>query len=125
MVDQPMAPIVTKEELKEFTEEKYKANPEPYNRLLAEIAKTGINPYTWKEIKRLVSYKVETILREFYTKNLDIETKEIFQEKLKSILEPLSHFIETYIFPYFSNLKKRTIHFTENLRIGAKPTKTL
>ena len=95
MVDQPMAPIVAREELKDFTEEKYKAAPEPYNRLLSEVAKTGVNPYTWKEIKKFICYKAEAIIKEFYAKNLDVESKEVFNERLKTVLEPLTHFIET------------------------------
>ncbi len=104
MVDQPMPlaspstpPIVSKEELKDFTEIKYKVNPEPYNRLLSEIAKTGANPYGWKDVKKFICYKAESVIREFYAKNLDIESKEIFEDRLKTVLEPLNHFVETYI----------------------------
>ena len=70
MVDQPVA-IVSREEVKgrsgvqniiDFNEEKYKTSLESYNKLLVEIAKTGSNPYTWKEIKKFICYKSEAVL---------------------------------------------------------------
>ena len=79
----------------EFEEAKYKANQEPYNKLLEEVAKSGINPYTWKDIKKFIIFKANSVISEFWTKNVDIEPKEAFEEKLKTVLEPLNHFIET------------------------------
>ena len=66
-----------------------------YDKLLEEIAEKGKNPYTWGEIKPLICYKANTVLEDFYTKNMDMESKEAFNKRLKEVLEPLSHFIET------------------------------
>ncbi len=50
----------------DFSEAKYKAGPEPYNALLSEIARTGVDPYSWKEIKRLVCFRSESVRDRFH-----------------------------------------------------------